>query len=94
MTDDDISCDTCSYWARLDDGEHGECRLHAPRPRNTTSTDTHWPVTTEDDWCGEWDNSDIDDDDDSDDLVDEVFDDIVERLTLPARRRWWRRGAA
>lgn len=93
MNDDSISCANCCYWAQLDDGDTGQCRLHAPRPRNASSTDTQWPITLDDDWCGQWDCED-EDEDDSDDLVDAEFEDIVERLTTAPKRRWWRRGAA
>lgn len=89
MIDDSISCDTCCYWQQLDDGETGECRLHAPRPRTTNSNDTRWPITTDTDWCGEWDCDD--DSDDTDDLVDAEFEDIIERLTVEPKRRWWAR---
>lgn len=95
MNDEDITCATCAWWAQIDDSDLGQCRLYAPRPKDHNRDSTRWPVTGDDDWCGEWDNNDIDDeDDDSDDLVDEVFDDIVERLTSPRKRRWWRRSAA
>lgn len=92
--DDDITCSTCAWWAQIDDSELGQCRLHAPRPRDHNRDSTRWPITAEDDWCGEWDNNDDDTDDTGDDLVDEVFDDIVERLTTTPKRRWWRRSAA
>ena len=88
----DISCDSCCYWQRLDpDMDIGECRYRAPSPRASQTSTTSWPITTDDDWCGDWEDTD---DDDSDDLVDAEFDDIVERLNTAPKRRWWRRSAA
>ena len=91
MTDADISCETCCFWQRLDLGmDIGECRYRAPSPRASQTSTTSWPITTDDDWCGDWDETG-----DDDELVDAEFEDIIERLTEPPkRRRWWRRSAA
>jgi hypothetical protein len=53
-------CETCAWWASnlaVTKGE-AECRFRAPtldpRPNAATGTRTAWPVTGEDDWCGDW----------------------------------------
>lgn len=80
--DDEASCSNCMYWQALDDTA-GNCRRHAPRPRTSEHT-WRWPVTDDDDWCGEWEEHDDEDID-----IDVEFEDIIERLTLLPRRRWW-----
>ncbi len=65
MSDTITSCAECRFWDRLATlGSMGDCRRHAPRhlwieihpgtqdeecPREGV-----WPLTCEDDWCGEF----------------------------------------
>jgi hypothetical protein len=93
-----MSCQTCAWWADLGD-DIGQCRCHAPRPRTGTDT-VIWPITEGDDWCGDWEEDDLDcgcDDDETcelcaEDRVDEVFEQIVDGLISTPRRRWWQRN--
>lgn len=53
---DRIPCTKCCFWRPF--GEHGvegDCRKHAPRtmPGWNPPDSVDWPVTLEDDWCGE-----------------------------------------
>jgi hypothetical protein len=55
-----MSCKDCCFWEKYDLEEQphetpdfGECRRYPP---TATSDDQQlWPVTHEDDWCGEFD---------------------------------------
>lgn len=43
-------CDECRHWKPVDDGDGndiGQCRRFPP-------TYDGWPMTTGEDWCGEW----------------------------------------
>jgi len=49
----DETCGKCRFWS-TDTEATGCCRRYAPRPlTNGTPTETLWPVTDHDDWCGE-----------------------------------------
>lgn len=64
------ACQNCRYWLGLGDGRPtGFCRRHAPRPvlarneapeggrdgiRDAIASETVWPLTARDDWCGEY----------------------------------------
>lgn len=106
MTDDDIDCGTCGYWAAFGDGDGtGNCRRYAPRPRNNEQ-DAAWPITKDSDWCGEWsdpdDSCDCDDDEACETCepdavfvdIDAAFEQLVSRIdsdNSPRPRRWWGR---
>jgi hypothetical protein len=56
-----MKCDTCKFW----DQENvvtsaGLCRRYGPRPAERPPLekpevmDVGWPMTTGEDWCGEW----------------------------------------
>lgn len=57
------SCPGCRFWDAFD-ARSGECRRHAPtavqfaqtQDANERGGDSGavWPVTSDDDWCGEW----------------------------------------
>ncbi len=54
-------CETCRFWdsPHVDQQEDGLCRRHAPRcfPRKEESETLRyprWPLTLNDEWCGEW----------------------------------------
>jgi hypothetical protein len=56
-----MSCKTCKFWNEIPDyALSGHCQRYAPRAhvsRNSGIFETvmaHWPVTAEEDWCGEW----------------------------------------
>lgn len=62
-----MQCETCVFWKRKNDiSEAGRCRRYAPKPINWFVPDSGeeddaeptpeavWPVTWNDDWCGEW----------------------------------------
>lgn len=53
-----VTCRTCRYWGQDQRFAHmGTCRIRAPALR--TGTDRgEWPVTEQDDWCGEHVTSD------------------------------------
>ncbi len=57
-------CETCAWWAANLVLEHGqsECRRHAPRAGQRRPSDagavTVWPMTDENDWCGDWTEED------------------------------------
>ena len=58
-TADNVACDQCIYWERLDEGvaADGYCRRYAPPPAVTTlkvaEFDAKWPFTRASEWCGE-----------------------------------------
>lgn len=46
-------CETCAWWASnmyLTNGQ-SQCRRRAPMQQGNA-----WPITSEDDWCGEWES--------------------------------------
>lgn len=47
-------CATCRWWAPVL-RKHGECRRHAPAVAAHINSDaeTHWPMTTNEDFCGD-----------------------------------------
>ena len=58
-------CKKCVFWSsEVVEGEvqlFGTCRRRAPHPRSAVDTGNQrpdrwaeWPLTTEDDWCGEF----------------------------------------
>ena len=52
------TCGACAYWKELD-GASGECRVRPPqaiafRIGDETKVKTCFPVTREQDWCGEF----------------------------------------
>lgn len=58
-------CRTCIWWraepptalGKRVGAEFGECRRHAPRlkmSRHSDETESVWPPTLADDWCGEF----------------------------------------
>ena len=59
-------CKTCQFWLRKPDQNHGQCHSRPPQMVNlpaqeATKTRTakpskfasYWPITYQDDWCGE-----------------------------------------
>lgn len=49
-----LLCTTCRWWYRLDD-ESGECRRHPPTVVPIfAEAMSCWPITHDDEWCGEW----------------------------------------
>lgn len=96
-----MGCSDCAYWEPIDD-DAGQCRRNAPRPR-AVDTGWRWPITNDDDWCGEWEADEPTCDCDDDEAcpvcepdavhvdIDEAFHDIVDRLEEQPRHRWWRR---
>lgn len=55
-----ILCRDCRYWSKRDRPrghvlDSGECRRHQPSPRTTENGHDYreWPITHEDDWCGD-----------------------------------------
>ena len=59
-TTDNVACEQCIYWERLDASavaeDYGFCRRYAP-PAVTISKaaefEARWPLTHESEWCGE-----------------------------------------
>ena len=54
-------CDTCEYWRVIDtdnqgDPTVGECRGRCPTYDGGEKT---WPITDNDDWCGEWELKEV-----------------------------------
>jgi hypothetical protein len=56
-----MKCDTCKFWDQESEVTAvGLCRRYAPRSAVRPSTekqmvmDVGWPITTGQDWCGEW----------------------------------------
>ncbi|WP_367874544.1 hypothetical protein [Luteolibacter sp. Populi] len=52
------ACEECTFWNRLD-GEHGECRRHAPQTVSFQVDDevrfeSMFPATDAEDWCGDF----------------------------------------
>jgi hypothetical protein len=45
-----VKCETCKFFDPEEDSDEGRCRRHAPRHDSFTC----WPITNNDDWCGEW----------------------------------------
>ncbi len=52
-------CKDCKYWFRKPYG--GECRARPPvivqphyQYRSGGMDSAYWPITQQDDWCGEW----------------------------------------
>jgi hypothetical protein len=58
----DAKCGNCRFWEMFPDPNGpGVCRRHAPRPKMTasmsvTKTTATWPITHDDDWCGEYES--------------------------------------
>lgn len=61
----DTLCGTCRFWDPYNDTS-GNCQRYAPKPilwhslqGNSAGnlTDALWPVTSEADYCGEWEAS-------------------------------------
>jgi hypothetical protein len=55
-----IFCHQCQFWDPVHVGsrtksKEGRCRRKAPtpHPHSRNDTGTHWPLTFDDDWCGE-----------------------------------------
>lgn len=49
-----LLCLTCRWWFDLD-GEQGECRRHPPTVVPIfAEAMSSWPITHDDEWCGEW----------------------------------------
>ena len=50
-------CDKCRFWRQGMSMRHGQllgnCHRLAPKPRRKVRQ-ARWPVTYQDDWCGEW----------------------------------------
>lgn len=59
-----MQCKTCRFWRKPMDRISGECRRNAPKPigwvagnddeENIPRVEAVWPVTFDDDFCGEW----------------------------------------
>lgn len=61
----DIRCATCRFWDPYYDVS-GNCQRYAPKPtlvrsrlevNNSDLTEALWPITSADDYCGEWEAS-------------------------------------
>lgn len=52
----DADCRSCRWWKWMipKSDDVGECRRHAPTPRNDGDHDAWWPTTGASDFCGEW----------------------------------------
>ena len=60
---DEMVCGSCKFWDRRS-GVAGRCRRNAPKPmgwvegnddeENIPRVEAVWPVTFDDDFCGEW----------------------------------------
>jgi hypothetical protein len=57
------ACRSCRWWDGWPGDDAGFCRRHAPKPLpliivQDEAGDDHaeaiWPITTHDDWCGEY----------------------------------------
>jgi hypothetical protein len=52
------TCYECRYWDKVtsypDKRNSGLCRIHPPVRNDTDNDDWGWPVTYDEDWCGEW----------------------------------------
>jgi hypothetical protein len=56
------ACAACTFWNKLD-GEHGECRRHAPQTvafevDDEVKFESMFPVTAGEDWCGDFEKAD------------------------------------
>lgn len=52
-----VRCDTCRFFDAFGSTSRGVCRRYAPRAYTSNSdgrTETWWPFTHGDEWCGEW----------------------------------------
>lgn len=60
-----MKCETCKFWKKANEPMTiGECRRHAPKAIGWVGGNDDedrippvvavWPVTTNDDFCGEW----------------------------------------
>jgi len=54
-------CGECKFWeAEKEQSTLGRCRRHAPKTITNGLSEKHvavttvWPLTTDQDWCGEW----------------------------------------
>ena len=48
-------CDNCRFWLKSEKiPGTGECRRHTPRGLEDYMPMAYWPVTKQDDWCGEF----------------------------------------
>ena len=55
------TCKTCVFWSKVEWQRHvdgvkivqGECRYLPPRVLTTDRIVTRWPLTAEDQWCGQ-----------------------------------------
>lgn len=53
-SDDDYRfCRNCFYWDQSGSESHGFCRRDTPTVVSG-ETKGYWPITENDDWCGEW----------------------------------------
>ena len=51
---ENVKCETCVYWAELDDAT-GQCRRHAPRDATLMQqSDPDWACVDNETWCGDW----------------------------------------
>ena len=46
------NCGECAFWQR-DAGRNGSCRRNAPSPGAKPDEVSHWPATSERQWCGD-----------------------------------------
>lgn len=49
------TCKACVFWDAHAWGTHGFCRSRPPVV-NPMNGGTMWPETTDEEWCGEWDD--------------------------------------
>ena len=61
-----MNCENCKFWSRLQGSKtDGKCRCHAPQlgfsgfgfltiHEVSTDTDAMWPISSHDDFCGEF----------------------------------------
>ena len=45
-------CEFCKFWRRSSDSQTGDCRHNEPAMDDTGGS--RWPVTSADDWCGQF----------------------------------------
>lgn len=53
----DERCETCRFWKRdemFPESTYGECRRYPPTGNINLSESSWFPLTVNEDWCGEW----------------------------------------
>jgi hypothetical protein len=55
-------CGSCRFWKRPEAGGPGQCRHRSPRAvedRKSGAWRSQWPPTWGQDWCGSWQEDDL-----------------------------------